>query len=127
MRRLLTKKSNTNVEYRKQSSEETTQATKDTFTESPVTAVSHPEVEAQFARYRQASRLDAVIEVEKFPSIDAMIQSLEPANMLGEVNFMQRMQFKKGLQNVEISMKQMAFDEFRILRVETLDSDEKLA
>lgn len=121
--RSLRKKDKIGVEYHKQSEADTVAAVTEIFGGEvlPPDQID-PEIEALFLRIGNASRDIGKIEVENMFSVEAMIEALESAGMLRGFKGRQRQQFetgfRKGFEKFDDSLRQMAFDRHRILRVE---------
>lgn len=118
------KKEKLGVEYREQSSTDTAAEVAEAFREntSPPEKIER-EIETLFTLISRASRDEAPVDTERFFSSEAMIEALESGGMLKKFNDRQRRDFvtgfRMGFENIGESLKQMSFDQHRIVRVDT--------
>ena len=118
------------VRYRGETAAETQIATKEVFG-----ATDHEnipgDIDRFFEKMGKASRGTEKIEVEDFFSMDAMFQSLKSGGMLDSLDRSGIRGFKKGFESASnsfaIALRQMSFDKHRLLKLEVIDEDERLA
>ncbi len=88
------------------------------------------ELNSYFKHMGELSRSDEKMDIYELISSEAILSSLESAGYLDGLNDMQRQGFKlgmaKGLQRFDQSIKMMAFDDHRIMRVDTIDGNQRI-
>lgn len=123
-----------NVEFREQDPAETAAAARIVFSESlapELPTATSTAIDGFFTRLGHATRAEGEIEVGDFISGDAIFESLSKSGVLDGLEGRQLAAFKRGflqgLGSFSTSLKHMAFDEHRLLRVEQIDDNEVLA
>lgn len=121
------------VQYREETAAETADATQAVF----ANQVAKPDegipgdIDRFFEKMGISSRRDAEIDADDFFSIDAMLQALKSGGMLDSLNHQGVRGFEKGFRSASgkfgAAIKQMAFDDHRVLRIEEINTDERLA
>ncbi|MEM1083610.1 MAG: hypothetical protein AAGI48_05770 [Verrucomicrobiota bacterium] len=120
------------LEYRSEAPEETAVATKDVFAgaaDGSSEGVSAG-IRDYFQRLGRATRSEGEIDADAFLSVDAMLTVMDSAGILEGMSRKEerlfREAFRKRSSVFGASLKQMAFDQHRILKVEDLGKDDRM-
>jgi hypothetical protein len=127
------KKSETSgIEYHDESLEETVASTKEVFGSENASEAGNATagIGNFFIRLGRAARSDGVMELDRFLSIDGMIQALESGGLFEGMSSRDKKGFqagfRKGAGSLGGALKQMAFDDYKILKVEELAPNDRV-